>query len=125
MNVTLYTPPTDSTMASALVIMFALSALVAMQQCTAPFLYEEKATLSYPERSPKKVTVEMASKLKPMILEFLRANPGSSATVMFKTFSCQMPEVTLTNINSCIYTMFNKKVLRMKVVKERIWFVAA
>jgi hypothetical protein len=128
MDVALYTPPNDSAMAVGLMVALTLGALTAMQNCTPEDDSVESASPtnvpSAPQKRPKKVSDEMAAELKPMILKFLEWNPGSSVNTMHKIFSRQMPDVTKTNINSCLYTMQNKKMVLMKEDgKERLWFV--
>ena len=126
MDLALYNPSNDSTMTAAgIVVAFTLGAIAAMQNCSNEESEETPTPTPTPvTKRPKKVTEEMASELKPMIVDFLNKNPGSSAKTMFNIFNRQMPEVTKTNINSCLYTMLNKKQVMMKEDgKDRLWFV--
>ena len=127
MDLALYNPSNDSTMAAGIVVAFTLGAIAAMQNCTNEEFEETSSpapSTPTPAKRPKKVTEEMASELKPMIVDFLQKNPGSSVKTMLNMFSRQMPEVTKTNINSCLYTMLNKKQVMMKEDgKDRLWFV--
>lgn len=138
MDVALYNSSQDSTFATGFVVAFTLGALAAMQKC-APQDDDDNYNDSEPEvkapppsrtSSPisqpraKKVTEEMAAELKPMILDYLQSNPASSAKAMLNAFSREMPEVTKTNINSCLYTMLHKKQVRMNEEgRTRLWFV--
>lgn len=126
MDVALYNSSQDTTFATGIVVAFTLGALAAMQKC-APNDDEEpevKAPAASSQPRAKKVTEEMAAELKPMILDFLESNPGSSAKTMLNVFSREVPEATKTNINSCLYTMLHKKQVWMKEEgKARLWFV--
>lgn len=76
---------------------------------------EEDAPPPEAKTRVKKVTEDMAQKLHPMILAYLKKYPLSTAKDMLKDIQTTIPSATRTNLNSCLYTLFNKGVLKREM----------
>lgn len=61
---------------------------------------------------PKKVVHQYDDELDVKIVRFLRFNPGSTVKEMLKTFKTKDPSLTKSDINSRLYTMLKKNILR-------------
>ena len=76
---------------------------------------EEDAPPPEKKQRVKKVTDDMAQLLQPMILAYLKKHPLSTVKDILKEIQEEIPSATKSNLNSCLYTLFNKGALKREM----------